>query len=173
MLRKILVFIMLTLLCLSIFAVKSDDILGYWVTEDARSVVEVYKSGNEFEARIVALKEADYEKESTLGIPGTPRLDDQNPEKALQVRPILGLTIMTGFEFQKELWKNGKIYDPKNGKTYSCKMTLQKDGTLDVRGFIGVAALGRTTQWVRPDDYLKKNKLSSLGYEFPSPLLKK
>jgi uncharacterized protein (DUF2147 family) len=45
-------------------------------------------------------------------------------------------------------YDDGTIYDPKNGKTYSCKMTL--DGsTLDVRGFIGVSMIGRSTKWYR------------------------
>jgi uncharacterized protein (DUF2147 family) len=166
-----LIISILSLVGLTLLAVSADDILGFWVTEDARSVVEVFKDNTEYKARIVALKVPDYKSDSTLGKPDTPRLDDQNPDKTLRTRPVLGLTIMNGFEFRNELWKNGKIYDPKNGKTYSCKMTLQGNGTLDVRGYIGVSALGRTTEWLRPDDYLKRFKLESLGYEFPSPLL--
>ncbi|MBI4832212.1 MAG: DUF2147 domain-containing protein [Candidatus Lindowbacteria bacterium] len=41
-----------------------------------------------------------------------------------------------------------RIYDPKNGKTYSCSAKLDKD-KLYIRGFIGVSLLGRTTVWRR------------------------
>jgi len=48
-----------------------------------------------------------------------------------------------------ELFTTPKIiYDPKNGKTYSCKMTY-KGKTLDIRGYIGISLLGRTTVWER------------------------
>jgi uncharacterized protein (DUF2147 family) len=42
----------------------------------------------------------------------------------------------------------GSIYDTDNGKTYSCKMTLDND-TLKVRGFVGISLFGRTTVWKR------------------------
>jgi hypothetical protein len=45
-------------------------------------------------------------------------------------------------------WSQGKIYDPKNGKTYSCKMTLEGN-ELKVRGYVGFSLLGRTTVWTR------------------------
>ena len=46
-------------------------------------------------------------------------------------------------------WVNGRIYDPRDGKTYKCKMTLQKDGTLKVRGYVGVSLFGKTVVWNR------------------------
>jgi uncharacterized protein (DUF2147 family) len=46
------------------------------------------------------------------------------------------------------LYDGGTIYDPKSGKTYSCKMTLKGD-KLDIRGFVGLSLLGRTETWTR------------------------
>ena len=43
----------------------------------------------------------------------------------------------------------GKIYDPKTGKTYSCKITLQGSDKLNVRGFVGFSMLGRNEIWTR------------------------
>jgi len=40
------------------------------------------------------------------------------------------------------------VYDPKSGKTYSCKMTLKGD-KLDIRGFVGVSLIGRTDTFTR------------------------
>ena len=48
----------------------------------------------------------------------------------------------------KNKWSNGIIYDPNNGKTYSCKAKLEGD-KLNVRGFIGISLFGRTTVWTR------------------------
>ena len=65
-----------------------------------------------------------------------------------QGNPIIGLNLVNGFVYQgKNKWGDGTIYDPDNGKTYSCKMTLMEDNTLKVRGFIGISLIGRTQVW--------------------------
>ena len=47
-------------------------------------------------------------------------------------------------------YDNGSILDPKSGKTYKLKAELVEDGKkLKLRGYIGVAALGRNQTWVR------------------------
>ena len=46
-------------------------------------------------------------------------------------------------------WSGGTIYKPDNGKTYKCKIALNADGTLSVRGFIGFSLLGVTQTWTR------------------------
>ena len=52
---------------------------------------------------------------------------------------------MSGFTFDgKNTLENGTIYDPKNGKTYDCKISRDANGNLNVRGFIGISLLGRT-----------------------------
>ncbi|MFZ5907440.1 MAG: DUF2147 domain-containing protein [Nitrospirota bacterium] len=48
----------------------------------------------------------------------------------------------------EDQWEGGKIYDPQNGKTYSCKIKLEGQ-KLRVRGFIGFSLLGRTAVWTR------------------------
>jgi uncharacterized protein (DUF2147 family) len=62
----------------------------------------------------------------------------------------MGLQIINGFQFAGDnLWRNGKIYDPDSGKTYSAKATLASHDQLDLRGFIGVSLIGRTEKWTR------------------------
>jgi len=76
--------------------------------------------------------------------------DELNPDPALRDRLLLGLTIMEGFTHAGEgRWKNGKIYDPNSGKTYKCKLTLVDEDTLELRGYIGIALLGRSETWTR------------------------
>ena len=59
-------------------------------------------------------------------------------------------SVLTGFKYAgKNVWEDGKIYDPENGKTYSCKITLKANGDITVRGFIGISLLGRNTTWKR------------------------
>ena len=65
-------------------------------------------------------------------------------------KPVLGLEIVRGAKKAegKDVWEDGKILDPENGKNYSLKMTPIEGGKkLEVRGSIG--PFGRTQTWVR------------------------
>lgn len=128
---------------LSVLSQESDAVLGVWLTQDKDSKVEIYKKNNKYHGKIVWLKEPNKN--------GKPKVDDKNPDEKKRDRPIMGLVIMTNFVYDEDfVWEDGEIYDPKNGKTYSCKMTLSKDkNTLDVRGFIGISLIGRTAVWTR------------------------
>lgn len=99
---------------------------------------------------MVWLKDPTYPVGSKLGTPGTPKLDDKNPDAARRKGPLMGLEIIKGFQFAGgNVWKNGTIYDPDSGKTYSAKATLVSPNELDLRGFIGVSMFGRTEKWTR------------------------
>ncbi len=65
-------------------------------------------------------------------------------------KPMLGLEIVRGAKKAegKDVWEEGKILDPENGKTYGLRMTPIEGGKkLEVRGSIG--PFGRTQTWVR------------------------
>lgn len=128
-------------------AIEESDIIGVWTTENAKSTVEISKCDAGFCGQIIALKEEMYPADDEMA--GQKKIDRNNPDESKQSNPIIGLQILTGFEFDGDnVWEDGKIYDPNNGKTYKCKMTLEGN-TLKVRGYIGFALLGRTTEWSR------------------------
>lgn len=87
--------------------------------------------------------------------------EDQNPkcEKCTgdkKDQPIIGMQILQDLKKDKDdndkNWSGGKILDPKNGKTYSCKLEVIDDGKkLKLRGFIGLSLLGRTQVWERDE----------------------
>ena len=65
-------------------------------------------------------------------------------------KPVQGMTILTGLKKDGEAWGGGEILDPNNGKVYRVNLKLAEGGRrLDVRGFIGFAAFGRTQTWIR------------------------
>ncbi len=128
----------------------SDDILGTWLNQKQDAKIKIARCGNNFCGEIVWLKESVYPAGSTEGTPGTAKIDYKNPDAARQKTPLMGLQIMDSFQFAGDnLWKNGRIYDPDSGKTYSAKATLVSHDQLDLRGFIGVSLLGRTEKWTR------------------------
>jgi len=123
---------------------KTDDILGTWLNEERTAKVQVYKEGNKYFGKIVWLKE-------TLDkVTGKPRTDNLNPDEKLKNQPLMGLIMLKNFVFDgDDEWNKGTIYDPKNGKTYSCYMHFETEQILKIRGYIGISWLGRTTNWFK------------------------
>lgn len=67
-------------------------------------------------------------------------------------KPVLGMTILRGVKASSDgsTWEGGDILDPNNSKIYKVRMKPIDGGKqMEVRGFIGVALLGRTQTWVR------------------------
>ena len=128
-------------------SVKANDILGVWLTQDKDSHVEIYKVGNKFFGKIVWLQDP------IDSITGKPKLDDKNENPSLRNRPVMGLKLLKNFVFDGDNeWKNGTIYDPKKGKTYSCYIKFPNENNknrIKIRGYIGFSLLGRTVYWTR------------------------
>lgn len=122
----------------------ADKLAGVWQPSDGRSYIKIDKIGNKFYGRIVWMKEPNDEN-------GKPRTDVNNPDKELQSTPLKGYRILKDFVYDEEekMWKDGTIYDPKNGTTYNCKITLTEENQIEVRGFVGTAMFGRTDVWTR------------------------
>ena len=66
-------------------------------------------------------------------------------------KSLKGLTIVKGLKNTGGTsYDSGSILDPKSGKTYNLKGNLTDGGKkLELRGYIGVAALGRNQTWIR------------------------
>ena len=121
----------------------ADDILGEWYNGTKEAKIQIYKSGSEYSGKIIWLKVPNEN--------GKPKVDDKNPDPAKRNNKTLGLVILKDFVNTKDnKWEKGTIYDPKNGKEYSCEMTLKTPKVLDVRGYIGFSFIGRTDTWTRP-----------------------
>ena len=48
-----------------------------------------------------------------------------------------------------ERFEDGRIYNGENGKTYDANISLQPDGKLRLRGFVGTPMFGETQVWTR------------------------
>lgn len=138
--KRIIIFIAAALL--SICAASAQDVLGKWKLENGSAIVQVYKSGESFNGKIVWLKKA-------TEADGTPAVDKNNPDPAKKTRKLLGLNMLFGLKKTGDEYTGGRIYDPANGKTYYCSFkvegnSLKVRGSLDKKG-----VLGRTMTWYR------------------------
>ena len=119
--------------------------VGHWhtiddKTKEVKSEVQITDNGGVLSGKVTKLlrKEA---KQDALCVECT---DDRKD------KPMLGLEIIRGAKKVegKEVWEDGKILDPENGKTYTLRLTPIEDGKkLEVRG--SIAFFGRTQTWVR------------------------
>ncbi len=144
--RKIIFLLGIVILAPCGLLAQTDAIIGFWLTEDRDSQIEIFRApGNNIHGRIVWLEEP-------LDENGRVKLDDKNPDRSMRNRQTLGLEILKGFTYNasKQEWEKGTIYDPKNGRTYDCYMWLDGNNTLKLKGFVlGMRFLGRETEWKR------------------------
>jgi uncharacterized protein (DUF2147 family) len=150
--KRAISILLLTFLLLVSFALAADEdqVLGLWITPDNDCKIEIFKCGNKYCGRIAWLKEPYYPADDDGGMAGRPIVDRENLNPDLRTRPLIGLQMMEGFVYMgKNVWEKGTIYNPENGRTYRCKMTLSTPTHLEIRGFIGIPLLGGTSIWTR------------------------
>jgi uncharacterized protein (DUF2147 family) len=117
---------------------------GRWVTIDddgktAKSIVEIYQRGKKMHGKIVQLIN-----------PSRPNPKCTECEGSRKNQPIVGMEIIWDLEKDGDEWSGGYILDPDNGKSYRCYLEVVEGGKrLKVRGYIGIALLGRTQYWQR------------------------
>lgn len=130
--------ILLILITLASPLTFAAPIEGKWQTIDEngqpKAVVSIAKKGDSYAGTIVSL--ASGVKNECPGC--------KSPQ------PLIGMTVLRNLKEKDGEYEGGKIFDPKNGKTYSAKAKLVNGGNaLNVRGYLGVSALGRTQTWKR------------------------
>jgi uncharacterized protein (DUF2147 family) len=145
--KAILLFTVLfgTFLSANLFAQDNpgDAIIGVWESGSGKARVNIIKSGNYYYGRIVWLREPNNEE-------GKPKVDKNNPDESKRNTPLLGMRMLASFEFKgNNVWEDGTIYDPESGSTYNCTISLTDKNTMNIRGFIGISAFGRTDVWKR------------------------
>lgn len=115
-------------------SIKADAILGRWYTEKNEAIFEFYKQNNLFHARLTPLKYPDLR-------------DSLNPVDSLKSRTLDKATLIQGLMYNdgKNCWERGTVYNPSDGRTYSCNCRIVPDGTqMHFRGYIGFSVLGGT-----------------------------
>ena len=122
--------------CLATLAVEAqvDKILGPWTaidpdTDKPYATVLIYKSSNGLY----------YGKLTEI-------LDSDDPAD----QKLIGTIIIKDMKEDDGMLKGGSIYDPEENKTYHGKISLTKDGRLEMRGSLDRwGLLGATEYWKR------------------------
>ena len=135
----------------AVSAADTSTPVGTWkqvddVTGKVKSIIQISESNGELQAKVMQLLNRSPEDIARDGEhPKCVKCDGVRKDQ-----PIEGMTIMWGVSKDGDVWDGGKILDPKNGKVYKVKLTLEDGGQkLDVHGYIGFALLGRSQTWQR------------------------
>lgn len=138
-------FVAISAIAFSAIAAAQMTPVGSWhsvdeKTGELKSLVVISESGGVLTGHIEQLlrKNADQKKLCT-------ECSDDRKDK-----PVLGMEIIRGAKKVegKDVWEDGKILDPENGKSYALRLTPIEDGKkLDVRG--SVLFISRTQTWTR------------------------
>ena len=77
--------------------------------------------------------------------------DYRNENPSLRSRKVIGMPLIWGFKKTADpnTFEDGKIYNGENGKTYNANISLQPDGKLRLRGYVGTPMFGETQLWTR------------------------
>ena len=124
--------------------VTGQSIVGKWKTIDdntnkPRSVVEIYENEGKYYGKVL----------KTYPKPG----EDPDPicyecEDHRKGQKIIGMEIISDLKFDEknEIFHKGEILDPENGNIYDCRLWLDDDGSLKVRGYL--LFFYRTQTWL-------------------------
>lgn len=132
-----------------------DAILGYWLVHSRDAIVHITASGQgaarHYRGRLVWLKQSRYTAEDGPQRAGKLITDTHNPDPAKRNRPLLGLTIVWGLRYDPEdhEWRDGRVYNSDDGRTYHCLVRLEDQDHLILRGYIGIPLFGGSTTWTR------------------------
>ena len=124
-------------------ASESADPTGLWWAEGGAAQVEIVRCGEALCGRVVWLR-------SPFDEHGCPLRDEYNPDPSLRQRSVVGVELLRELRLTAEgEWGGGEIYDPGSGRTYSAVLHPEGENRLQLRGYLGLRLLGRTTTWVR------------------------
>ncbi|MEO1242813.1 MAG: DUF2147 domain-containing protein [Pseudomonadota bacterium] len=115
-----------------------EAVLGEWEPPDMDAVISIRECGAVLCADLVR---HNYEKITSTDI--------NNPDPAMRERSLQGVRVLDGLRRVKDdRWKDGRLYDPRTGKTYLSKLKILDRDHLKITGCIG-PGLCKGYVWMR------------------------
>lgn len=108
------------------------DVYGLWLTQAETAHIEVTDCGDGTPCGALIWIDP---------VIADAGIDARNANKTLRTRPLVGVPIVWGYARGKKNWRSGHIYNPEDGKTFKSTMRLQDNGTLKVKGCIGLICI--------------------------------
>lgn len=115
---------------------KGAEAVGVWLSGNGKEKFEIYRKGDQYFGKIIWT--------SYNRLHGDSLKDLKNPDPEKRNRSIIGLEILSGFEYKGDgQYSSGRVYDPGSGNSYKCRIRVEGD-VAQVRGYILMPLIGRT-----------------------------
>jgi uncharacterized protein (DUF2147 family) len=136
-------FLLIGILALaSVSPQNADAIVGVWKNSSGKGHIQIYKQQNKYYGKIIWLKDA-------VDAEGRPKMDRKNTDPAKRKNSLMGMVMLKDFKYNSGEWKDGRIYNPSDGKEYKGLIRLKDDKTIVVRGYMGISLIGKSDTWTR------------------------
>ena len=114
-----------------------SSIYGSWVTNEGTTVVNI----------------RDCDQSGICGdilkFPGDAKYNELTPKTAVPLTDVTGARILNEFYAKSDKKFKGRIFNPRNGKTYKSTLKVSDMGDLKVKGCLGPVC--ETKIWTRPE----------------------
>ena len=132
---------------------QTPSVMGTWLTASGVAQVRIGPCQNAASGPLCGFIVGLINPKGPDGVVVAPDVatDYRNADPALRSRKVLGMPLIWGFKRTADpnAYDGGQIYNGENGKIYSANITLQADGTLRLRGYVGSPMFGETQIWTR------------------------
>ena len=132
---------------------QQSSVMGTWLTASGKAQVRIGPCADPASGPICGFIVGLINPKGPEGVVVAPEVatDYHNVDPALRSREVLGMPLIWSFKKTSEpnAFEDGKIYNGENGKTYNANITLQPDGKLRLRGYVGSPMFGETQIWTR------------------------
>lgn len=140
-----LTFFTLTLFCF--IAVSSagakkppEQILGKWISEEGDFIVDIFKVGNKYNAKLIWFDATDTQLNLETAT------DYKNPDVDLRNRKLIGIEVLQDliYNIQSNKYEEGTIYDATTGKAWTAYAFFNHKNLLIVKAYWQFKFLSQT-----------------------------
>lgn len=132
---------------------QAPSAMGTWLTASGKAQVRIEACADPASGALCGFISGLINPSGPNGVVVAPEVatDFRNENPALRSRKVLGMPLIWGFKKTSDpsAFEGGQIYNAENGKIYSANISLQPDGTLRLRGYVGSPMFGETQVWTR------------------------
>ncbi|WP_178133892.1 DUF2147 domain-containing protein [Vineibacter terrae] len=129
------------------------SVYGVWLTQEQSAHVEIWSCAAQGRGPVCGrvVKLIDPTGPDDKPVVPEQAVDFRNPDPALRSRKTLGMVFLYDFKPTSDpnAFEEGTVYSADDGKTYRANLALQPDGTLRLRGYVGIPLFGRSETWTR------------------------
>ena len=108
-----------------------EQILGKWISEEGDFIVDIYKVGNKYNAKLIWFDATDTKLNLETAT------DGNNPDTDLKTRKLIGIDVLRNLIYNviEGKYEDGTIYDATTGKAWTTFAYINSKNQLIVKAY--------------------------------------